>query len=82
MMNDVLYYKDLVSSSLHHHSFAWISNHMQHDTIAVYAFQQKVLNFIQKSMPLSSSTLAMVVVHNTKTLKILRTSSIIFKIFT
>ena len=24
---------------------------MQHDTIAVYAFQQKVLNFIKKSMP-------------------------------
>ena len=35
----VLYYKDPVSSSLHQHS-ACISNHMQYDTTAVYAFQR------------------------------------------
>lgn len=49
--NSLSFYSDTVTRALCHHSFSNFSDQKQHDTTAVYVFQEKVLNYIKLNLP-------------------------------
>lgn len=46
-----IYYNNPETGKIAHRSFCVISNHMTHNTAAVYAFQKTLIKYIKENMP-------------------------------